>query len=883
MSSEVAVRAPRRPAQQRGRGDMAASGYVKVQLGDETVPLPMEAQLIDFTASVAAAFSLEPGTVSTAAAHTCCFMHRLPPHFSTFHISTGELTRRVRGVRGQFECRHCDRYDALTEGLYDQLESACKIIVKVIESGSPSSKRKRRQGTAWRDLAAQHPSFEFKIKGCQELNIHDGSFVALLESALPCDRDPLRSYPVAAPNEDRDPSKFFWMPFTEPGKVEQLGDITWSQTIEINTSIPDTRYDRPFYLELSAPRWQKMHKCFEWRGPKANMRAEWSDPHDPSGPNRYVAKDNDHLAKVEDPRWLEQQTSRYTSFFERAYAGELVFLCSPECTWPRSESYRLAIRVIVSQRGFFMIEGFVIEPIWLTDWAKEEYNKLIRGVPAKPGLGPDRGVPAKLGLVFDLDETLVFVLSESRCKNMHWYKTLVGNPATQKGKKEAEDARRHRIDQAKRLGSYKVLGRPYAGLEVATRPGVSDMLSELTKKYQLNVLCNGSKSYAREVIKACGWCNYFHDGDRSRIRIVSSFWTRRMFGGPHDSSGRKDFRNIFSFYRYRECQGVVAALDDNEHIWTSTVSSAADPTRRKERQTMCIIQNTPFHGNSSGTTMASMKSIFDRTHGTFFANLKENNKQRRRINANVVNATAPVKSVLLREITRQIIMAAPSPPAGTGVRRLNLQPALAGGASNGFTIGGASPEASPGGFSNPPTPIGAQSPNWSSPAATSQMVRNAGDLQTIRGAWLVAHDVMKESDNVRSLEETLKPHQTTVDTYTAIVRGEFPSDNQPKPLLFLAAIYGRSKCLSWLLKDTTLDNAVNVRIMGEQRGRSGCTPLHYAVWYDHEACAALLLRHGADPAAKNLHGETSLKIAESKCKSLVGKFQQYTGSGSPMS
>jgi len=522
-------------------------------------------------------------------------------------------------VRGQFDCRHCDQSAALTPQLYSQLESACKVIIN-------KSRDCQRQGTAWHALPEDLPRFEFRIKGCPELNIKDGTFTAPLVFARPTAE---LEYPVDAPDEDRDPKQFFWMPFTEPGLVERLGDVTWSLKIDVDTSIPDTRYDRPFYTGLLS---KARRRCFQWRGPKANPQCEFPG---------YRAHLEDHLAKVDDPEWRRTQSSNpCTSFFERAYAGELVFLCSPGCTWPRSESYRLAIRVTLGQDSVFAIEGFLVEPSWLADLAEAEYKTLLAS--------------KQLGLVLDLDQTLIFNLGRDHCRGVPWYRDL----RVRRGEDAAEQERRNRIREADKAGSLKYLE---TGIQIATRKGVSEMLKSLTKKYQLHVLCNGSRSYARQVIRACGWDPYFREG--AKHRIVSSMWTRPAGGGPTASTGRKDFRNIFSFYRYREWQGVVAALDDNEQVWLDSLNSAADRSRQRENETICIIQNAKYQGHSRGTTIPTMRSIFDRTHQTFFDNLEANK------NPPVLasrNATAPAKPVLLRHITREI-MAAPSQESESGV------------------------------------------------------------------------------------------------------------------------------------------------------------------------------------------------------------------------
>jgi ankyrin repeat protein len=47
----------------------------------------------------------------------------------------------------------------------------------------------------------------------------------------------------------------------------------------------------------------------------------------------------------------------------------------------------------------------------------------------------------------------------------------------------------------------------------------------------------------------------------------------------------------------------------------------------------------------------------------------------------------------------------------------------------------------------------------------------------------------------------------------------------------------------------------------------GATPLHWAAYHDHPEAVAILLRHGASPAARDAEGETAATLAIARAQS----------------
>ena len=283
--------------------------------------------------------------------------------------------------------------------------------------------------------------------------------------------------------------------------------------IRIRTANADTRFDCPFYREID----NELHRKRQANKILVRRVASWSC-------GRKVEERGDGHAKFGDRHHLRCPELRAkfgeaAKFVEIAFAGELVFVCDQSFSRPQLESEQLAVRVVADGPDF-VLEAFLIQKHWFYAFAQYQQQQLI---PI-----PGRSSPkAKLGLVFDLDETLVQVLSGEA-----WAR--VPREQREKAVKEARNDER----------LIKITEGPHAGRCWIKRPGVTKMLESLQDKYQLHVFCMGWQSYADAVVDACGWRQFFK---KSRgCAVVSGWWTTRLGFGRE---GIKDFRGIFPFYR----------------------------------------------------------------------------------------------------------------------------------------------------------------------------------------------------------------------------------------------------------------------------------------------------------------------------------------------
>ena len=103
-------------------------------------------------------------------------------------------------------------------------------------------------------------------------------------------------------------------------------------------------------------------------------------------------------AKVERSSGL---STAACEFLEKAYAGELVFYCGAAFSQPETRAFRLAIRVQAfhvqgrDSRSKFLIQGYMLPVSFFFQTAKRHHIDML--------------TTKKLGLVWDLDQTLVHV------------------------------------------------------------------------------------------------------------------------------------------------------------------------------------------------------------------------------------------------------------------------------------------------------------------------------------------------------------------------------------------------------------------------------------------------------------------------------------------
>ena len=235
----------------------------------------------------------------------------------------------------------------------------------------------------WSKLSqADQPKFEFQIGACEQLRIQACNFQLPAQEILsPASHDSLKD----KMSTDQDNPKHFTV------DVADVEDIWLTQTITIDPATEEDRFDRPFHQMLDAAD----APCLSWLGPRLSQ-----------GPNNGVDK---HTTTIDDPDMLGPEWAKPKLFLEQAYAGELVFYCAPSFSRPVTDAYRLAIRVVSNDHGHIVLEAYLLE----TDWF---YKRAQMDVPLKVGTDTHR----KLGLVWDLDETLVKKIGRKSAANLNW-------------------------------------------------------------------------------------------------------------------------------------------------------------------------------------------------------------------------------------------------------------------------------------------------------------------------------------------------------------------------------------------------------------------------------------------------------------------------------
>lgn len=461
----------------------------------------------------------------------------------------------------ELECTVDANGEKLTAQVYNRLLTETEVTVAWpdADEGTPLAKRQRLwSGSNWCALARMDPqqrgSFEFRVAACQQLRIEDCSFPLLVERVA----DP--KHPTKGPVYGVQPlivgekdSKAFTR------DVESVADVWLTASISITPANIDERFDRPFFQMLDD---NKCAPCLVWRGPTFKQL----------GGTDIVDK---HMARVSDPHMLGEEWDQPKHFLEQAYSGEFVFYCSAAFSRPASSNYRLAVRVKATvpsqgQLGNFMIEGFLLPNNWF-------FKNAVADLPVNLDAGNRR-----LGLVWDLDETLVSYLGK---RSDDWQ----NESAYQKA---ARDNRLHY------LGENDRRVEPEKRQWFAVRVGVQDMLQVLHGVFVMHVYCNGHLSYALQVVAAAGWGSFF-----GRHRVTSGAWTTKRsvmrpqakrpivdsliahaqslnlqgYGANEQrvachGSGCKDFREIFGFYRYAKYREMVLAVDNNERVWNDSLA-----------------------------------------------------------------------------------------------------------------------------------------------------------------------------------------------------------------------------------------------------------------------------------------------------------------------
>lgn len=354
---------------------------------------------------------------------------------------------------------------------------------------------------------------------------------------------------------------------------ESFGDVQLTQTVNINTANPDDRFDRPFQQHLD-----KVKPVMQWLGPQFTSTL--------SSTERERERDWKKDLHAIDVPPSEGFTPASCEFFKKAYAGELIFFCDTSFSRPQTNSHRLAVRVKAAwdqaeggrptRGGRLMLEAFVVKAEYFYTHARQHAHGML--------------AKGKLGLVLDLDKTLILT-----------------DPPQALGEQIAESGERDRLRQLR------------DGRWVALRAGVKDMLDYVHQQdeplFELHVFCNGTLTYAREVLEIFDLIKYFGP------RVTSGYWTTReelAFG----TSGYKDFRSIFDFQRYSQYQEMVLAVDDMTTTWDNAVK-----LWRRVHEKPCVLQIRGYADNStrmsqSNDTVSQFHEMLLKVHELFFDNEK---------------------------------------------------------------------------------------------------------------------------------------------------------------------------------------------------------------------------------------------------------------------
>ena len=634
------------------------------------------------------------------------------------------------------------------------------------------------------------------------------------------------------------------------------GDIT------IRTANADTRYDCPFYREvdrlISAKDFSMVRPVASWRCGKIVEK--------PGG--CAASGDRHHLRCPE----LRAEFGEAAKFIEMAFAGELVFVCDQSFSRPLLESEQLAVRVVAPGPDFFL-EAFIIQRHWFYAFA-QQYQQQQLFISSSSSSSS----PRKLGLVFDLDETLVQLLSQ------------VPTEQRDEAAKEArKDGRLIEITEGPHVGKYLI-----------KRPGVTKMLESLQDKYQLHVFCMGWQSYADAVVDACGWRRFFK-GTRL-CAVVSGNWTTRLGLGPE---GIKDFRGIFPFYRYSKWQGMVAAVDDKASVW----DAAGRAWDRGENPAVFQIKKLQTGMSTTGTTIQNTASVFQNAWDMYFKNRRWNAEAKRRGNQAIYSVATNMKHdtqpTTLYEILKHANTEVARSPAvrgggrgggggggggcgGGGGRAAAITPA------SGVGRGGTGGSSRPGAQQPAATTATAAARSWpgvrgspragSSPGSGSTP-RLSGQYQTssaaamgggggaagappAAAAWHEVRKLIAGRDDDRPLKALQK-----LSEHDMMGMQENSTTGNKKTLLMHAAEHGQQRCVEHMLGVQSVLGSIDW-----QSSRQKCSALHYAITGKHRDCVIALVNAGASTQLKNSYEEDAAgcaaKAGDASIQSLLAVYQK---------
>jgi hypothetical protein len=232
-------------------------------------------------------------------------------------------------------------------------------------------------------------------------------------------------------------------------REQPFDGVQLTGSIDIDVGNADCRFDRPFWHMLDET---SARPVMIWGGPPVAPVLEGLD--------------------IETERWAAKVstnsglTKAACEFLEKAYAGELVFLCDTTFSQPQTQAFRLAIRVRAVHGSVstsrFLLEGFMLPANFFFKHSKAHYVRMLKN-------------ESKLGLVWDLDQTLIHA-----------------NPSDGLLEQVKHDAGRRKV-----IPGYE---KP-----VVLRAGVRPVLEQLSSKFEMHLFCNGWMSVSQELLRPVGY------------------------------------------------------------------------------------------------------------------------------------------------------------------------------------------------------------------------------------------------------------------------------------------------------------------------------------------------------------------------------------------
>ena len=216
--------------------------------------------------------------------------------------------------------------------------------------------------------------------------------------------------------------------------------------IDIDVGNADCRFDRPFWHMLDE---KSVQPIMTWIGPPVAPALEGVD--------------------IEIERWAAKVSASSglskaaCEFLEKAYAGELVFLCDTTFSQPETRAFRLAIRVRAASGPTstmrFILQGFMLRVNFFFQSSLYHHHRML-------------DTDKKLGLVWDLDQTLIHA-----------------DPPNELLEQVKHDAYRKK--------SIRGYDKP-----VVLRAGVRKVLENLSSKFEMHCFCNGWMSVSCALYNA---------------------------------------------------------------------------------------------------------------------------------------------------------------------------------------------------------------------------------------------------------------------------------------------------------------------------------------------------------------------------------------------